>query len=173
MTTFNTIIANITTIKADAIVNSANTSLQKGSGLCKAIYEKAGDKKLDNYLAHQENLKPGAAIVTPGFKLPAQYIIHTVTPKFFLQNPHKVQDFASCYVSILQAANYYNCQSIAIPCLGVGHHGWPLQEAAKIAVSTIKWYLEKHESCLKSITFVCYNDAQVEAFKKQLAEVAA
>lgn len=64
-TKFNITIADITTIKATAIVNSANTTLQKGSGMCKTIYEKAGEAQLNAYLQGQENLKPGAALASP------------------------------------------------------------------------------------------------------------
>lgn len=94
-TAFTIIIADITTIKTDAIVNSANTALSKGYGMCKTIYERAGETLLNAYLHIPEKLEPGAAIVTPGFNLPAQYIIHTVTPKYFLRNKNKYAQFSS------------------------------------------------------------------------------
>lgn len=170
-TKFNITIADITTIKATAIVNSANTTLQKGSGMCKTIYEKAGEAQLNAYLQGQENLKPGAAIITPGFNLPAQYIIHTVTPKYFLQNDAKHAQFASCYVSILKAAIYYHMKTIAIPCLGIGHHGWPLEEAAKIAVDTLQWYLSKQQATeIEEIIFVCFDKKQAATYSSILGK---
>ena len=78
----NVVRGDITVFEADAIVNSANRSLHKGSGLCKAIYEKAGEAELTTALQDYGELAVGAAIITSGFKLKAKNIIHTVTPKY-------------------------------------------------------------------------------------------
>lgn len=163
------LIADITKFGADAIVNSANTALIKGSGICKAIYESAGETRLNDCLSQQAKLEVGAALVTAAFNLPAHYIIHTVTPKYFLANNHKYAQLASCYISIMQAAAYYKIKSIAIPCLGTGHHGWPLNEASKIAIDTIQWYLSQHtDTSIKKITFVCYNEEQALTYTTKL-----
>ena len=76
------VMGDITTFETDAIVNSANKSLQKGSGLCKCIYEKAGEAALTTALQGYGKLAAGSAMITPGFKLKAKHIIHTVTPKY-------------------------------------------------------------------------------------------
>lgn len=163
------LISDITKIAADAIVNSANTALIKGSGICKAIYEGAGEAQLNNCLSQQAKLETGTSLVTSAFNLPAHYIIHTVTPKYFLANNDKYTQLASCYISIMQAAAYYNIKSIAIPCLGTGHHCWPLKEAAEIAISTIQWYLSRHiDTSIEKIIFVCYNEEQVRTYTNRL-----
>ena len=163
------LISDITKIATDAIVNSANTALIKGSGICKAIYEAAGEAQLNNCLSQQAKLETGTALVTSAFNLPAHYIIHTVTPKHFLPNNRKYAQLASCYISILKAATYYKLKTIAIPCLGTGHHGWPLKEAAEIAISTIQWYLSRHiDTSIEKIIFVCYNEEQVRTYTNRL-----
>ena len=116
---------SITDIKCDAVVNSANQYLIKGSGICKSIYEMAGEEDLNKYLEHADSLTEGECIATPGFNLPAKYIFHVLTPKYYIKNNRNIEKFSQCYASILQAAEYYRCETIAIPCIGTGHHGWP------------------------------------------------
>lgn len=162
---FQLIYDDITNINIDAIVNSANTSLRKGSGMCKTIYDKAGENELDNYIISKYGkhfkLNPGEAIITPGFALPAKYIIHTVTPKFFLGvQEDNIEKLSYCYAAILMASQKYNITSIAIPCLGVGHHGWPLRLGTSIAVDTLIWSSKNTDKDL-NIIFCCYGKEQL------------
>lgn len=158
---------DITVFEADAIVNSANRSLHKGSGLCKAIYEKAGEAELTTALQGYCELAVGAAIITSGFKLKAKHIIHTVTPKYLPIKEKNPCLLAQCYVSILNLAIQYKLESIAIPCLGVGHHMWPLELAAGIALDTILWNRVKLAS-LQNLSIVCYTDEQYEMYFRYL-----
>lgn len=166
---YQIILGDITAVKASAIVNSANASLQKGSGMCKAIYERAGEEQLTAYLKNCGALPCGQAVVTPGFSLPAEYIIHTATPKYYLCQNDRSLLLCQCYASIIQAADFYKIATLAIPCLGVGHHGWPLTEAAGLAVKSLKWLLEEKQTAaaLQKIIFVCYTQAQYDAYAKQ------
>ena len=162
---FQLICDDITNINVDAIVNSANTSLRKGSGMCKIIYDKAGENKLDNYIISKYGkhfkLNPGEAIITPGFTLPAKYIIHTVTPKFFLGiQEDNIEKLSYCYAAIIMASQKHNITSIAIPCLGIGHHGWPLRLGTSIAVDTLIWSSKNINKNL-NIIFCCYNKEQL------------
>lgn len=149
---------NITDIKCDAVVNSANQYLIKGSGICKSIYESAGDAELDKYLECADGLTEGECVATPGFNLPAKYIFHVLTPKYYIKNNRNIEKFSQCYASILQAAEYYRCETIAIPCIGTGHHGWPLDLSSNIAVDTLYWIINADESrfsFLKQVIFSC------------------
>ncbi|MDO4922201.1 MAG: macro domain-containing protein [Phascolarctobacterium sp.] len=165
---YSIILGDIATIKADAIVNSSNASLQKGSGMCKTIYERAGERELSAYLKDCDSLPCGHAIVTPAFALPAKYIIHTVTPKYYLAQNDRSILLSQCYSAILQAAAFYQINTLAIPCLGVGHHGWPLAEAATIGVKTLQWRLEELNTptALQKIIFVCHTQEQYAAYSK-------
>lgn len=163
------VMGNITDFEADAIVNSAHRSLHKGSGICKAIYEKAGAAELTTALQSYGELAVGAAIITPGYKLKAKYIIHTVTPKYL---PYKGENkglLAQCYVSILNIAVQHRMKSLAIPCLGVGHHMWPLNIVACIAIDTILWNKDKLAS-LQKIYLVCYTNEQYEVYSRYMCE---
>ncbi|MCI7674916.1 MAG: macro domain-containing protein [Phascolarctobacterium sp.] len=158
---------DITVFEADAIVNSANRSLHKGSGLCKAIYEKAGEAELSTALQGYDELAVGAAIITSGFKLKAKHIIHTVTPKYLPIKEKNPCLLAQCYVSILNLAIQHKLESMAIPCLGVGHHMWPLELAAGIALDTILWNRAKLAS-LQNLSIICYTDKQYEMYSQYL-----
>lgn len=161
------VMGDITSFKADAIVNSAHRSLLKGSGLCKAIYEKAGAAELTTALQSYGELAVGAAIITPGLKLKAKYIIHTVTPKYLPFKEENKSLLAQCYVSILNIAMQHGIKSLAIPCLGVGHHMWPLEVAACIAMDTILWNKEQLEG-LQKLSIVCFTDKQYEIYSQYL-----
>ena len=158
---------DITTFEADAIVNSANRSLQKCSGICKTIFEKAGEAELKTVLQGYDELAVGAAMITPGFKLKAKHIIHTVTPKYLPFQRENAQLLAQCYVSILDLAMQHNLQSVVIPCLGVGHHMWPLNLASCIALDTIFWNRDKLEK-LQKIAIVCFTNEQYEVYSQYL-----
>ena len=158
---------DITTFEADAIVNSANRSLQKGSGICKTIFEKAGEAELKTVLQGYDELAVGAAMITPGFKLKAKHIIHTVTPKYLPFQRENAQLLAQCYVSILDLAMQHNLQSVVIPCLGVGHHMWPLKLSSCIAIDTIFWNKDKLDK-MQKIAIVCFTNEQYEVYSQYL-----
>lgn len=161
---------DITKDPSDAIVNSANRYLIKGSGICKKIYDGAGEANLDKCLLGKA-IAEGECIVTSAFNLPAKYIFHILTPKYYIQNDKNVELLSLCYSAILAAANQYNCRSIAIPCIGVGHHGWPLDIASVIAMDTLGWVYNRlySQSSIEKITFCCYTQQQYLAYKKLIA----
>ena len=165
---FEVVQDNITNLNVDAIVNSANKSLIKGSGICKTIYEEAGEKLLDNYIKENYGdliLNSGEAIITPGFNLSAKFIIHTVTPKYYIGiREDNIRNFSSCYVSIIKYAKAYKIKSVAIPCIGNGHHGWPLHESIAILLDTLQWLDCMLDDDLK-IYFVCNTKQQYLNYK--------
>lgn len=163
---------DITSLNVDAIVNSANTSLMKGSGLCRIIYDCAGNELLTNYIKNTYGsdlrLQPGEAIITPGFNLKAPHIIHTVTPKFYLGNEKdNIEKLSCCYSAIIKIALLNDISSIAIPCIGCGHHRWPLDLCASIAIDTILWLNDSIEKPLK-LVICCYNSEQQMAYNSAL-----
>ena len=157
---------DITKLEVDAVVNSANRSLQKGSGICKSIYEKAGEE-LAAALAGYGALEAGKVILTAGFNLQADYIIHTVTPKYFPPRVNNKELMAQCYVSILDLVVSHKLKSLAIPCLGTGHHMWPIKLASQIAIDTILWNWERL-TCLELLYLVCLTEEQFEVYSRYL-----
>lgn len=171
---FKVVQNNIVSIEADAIVNSANTSLQKGSGLCQVIYNHAGESYILDYIranyGSDIKLNPGEAIITPGFNLRAKHIIHTITPKYYIGDiKNNIATFSTCYVSIIKAAlDVQDIASIAIPCIGIGHHGWPLKETISISLDTLLWLNLSIDKTIE-IIFCCNNEEQYNFYQKELA----
>lgn len=162
--------ANITSVSADAIVFSANRNLIKGSGMSKQVFNAAGeDKMLSDLKQYHAPLPEGEAVITRGFDLPANYIIHTVVPKYYIEREGKIADFSMCFVNSLKIANEKHCKILAIPCLGVGINGWPLEEAVSICLDTVLWTMANHgEYSIKRIMLIAFDDEQYECFKKEL-----
>lgn len=169
---FQVVHCNIEDLEIEAVVNSANTSLRKGSGICRSIYNYAGESQLTNYIVEtfgeDFGLMPGEAILTPGFNLAAKHIIHTVTPKYYLgDKAYNIETLSSCYVAIIKIAEKYGIKSIGIPCLGVGHHGWPLELSAIIALDTLLWISQNMAEKI-NVMFCCYDDEQFACYQRAL-----
>ena len=137
---------DITTLAVDAIVNAANQVMLGGGGVDGAIHRAAGPELYEACLKVPE-VRPGVrcptgeARITPGFKLPAKFVIHTVGPVYrdgFHGEPEKL---AACYRNSLALAAENGCKSIAFPCISTGIYGYPKEEAAKIAVREVKGFL--------------------------------
>lgn len=158
---YSFVIGDITKINTEAIVNSANTMMVKGSGICKSIFEAAGEKELTKESVRYAPLEEGQAIVTNAYNLPCKYIIHTVTPKYYINigSRKNIEKLSLCYASILKRANELKLKEIAIPCIGIGHHAWPLELSVNICFDTIEYVLENHpEYSIENIIFVCVNE---------------
>lgn len=162
--------ANLINVSADAIVNSVNHRLIKGSGMSKAVFEVAGEDNLLKELSkYGGNLDDGQAVVTKGYNLPSRYIIHTVVPSYYIERAGKVANFSMCFVNVLALANEKKVKTLAVPCLGAGINGWPLEEAVSICLDTLMWTLQNHgEYSIKHIMLIAYDDKVYECFKKEL-----
>jgi len=137
---------DITTLAVDAIVNAANLVMLGGGGVDGAIHRAAGDELFEACLKVPE-VRPGVrcptgeARITPGFKLPAKFVIHTVGPVYRDGQHGEPEKLASCYRNSLALAVENGCQSIAFPCISTGIYGYPKEEAAAIAVREVENFL--------------------------------
>lgn len=151
---------DITKIKADAIVNAANSSLLGGGGVDGAIHRAGGLEILEackKIIARQGKCKTGEAVITTAGKLPAQFVIHTVGPIWNGGNNHEAEKLTACYTNSLKLAAENNCSTVAFPGISTGVYGYPKAEAAQIAVTTSYQFLSKN-NLPEQIIFVCFDD---------------
>ncbi|GHV50227.1 hypothetical protein FACS1894216_02030 [Synergistales bacterium] len=141
-----TIIRNdITKLRVDTIVNAANTDLAMGGGVCGAIFKAAGAAQLQAACNKLAPIKTGEAVITPGFGLPAKYVIHAAGP---IYNDGKHDEEAllrSCYTNSLKRAIENACESIAFPLISSGIYGYPKDEALRVATSAIRDFISEHD----------------------------
>lgn len=141
-----TIVQNdITKMRVDAIVNAANTNLLMGGGVCGAIFNAAGTEKLQAACNDLAPIKTGEAVITPGFNLPAKYVIHTAGPVYRDGKQGEEALLRSCYISALELAMKNNCKQIAFPLISSGIYGYPKNEAFRVATAAIRDFISEHD----------------------------
>ena len=143
---------NIVNMYVDAIVNTANPRPVIGSGVDSAIHEKAGAKLLEARKAIGD-IPVGEARMTPGFNLPADYVIHTVGPVWNDGNYGETDHLRACYRNSLKLAREAKCDSIAFPLISIGNYGFPKDLALQIAISEISTFLLEHEMQIYLVVF--------------------
>jgi O-acetyl-ADP-ribose deacetylase len=136
---------DITKLKVDAIVNAANNSLTGGGGVDGAIHKAAGPE-LRAYCITLRGCQTGHAKITPGFNLPAKYVIHAVGPVWDNGTENEEALLANCYQNSLQLAVENEIKTIAFPCISTGAYRFPFDKAASIALQTINGFLNKDAS---------------------------
>jgi O-acetyl-ADP-ribose deacetylase (regulator of RNase III) len=137
---------DITRMETDVIVNAANTDLVMGGGVCGAIFRAAGPDKLQTACNALSPIATGDAVITPGFALPAKYIIHTAGPIYRRAQAELCRaQLRSCYLNSLTLAEAKGCASIAFPLISSGIYGYPREDALQVAQETIREYLKEHD----------------------------
>ncbi|HVL69089.1 MAG TPA: O-acetyl-ADP-ribose deacetylase [Vicinamibacterales bacterium] len=160
-------IADITTLAVDAIVNAANPQLVPGGGVCGAIHRAAGPE-LARACAEVAPCPTGEARITPGFGLPARYVIHAVGPVWHGGADREPELLASAYRESLALAQRHGIRSIAFPAISTGIYGYPLDAATGVAVETVRAELDRNGS-IEQVIFACFNGAALEAYRRALA----
>ena len=158
---------DITKMKVDAIVNAANSRLAGGGGVDGAIHRAAGPQ-LHEACKKLNGCETGSAKITKGFKLPAKYVIHAVGPIWRGGDHSEAAMLKSCYQVSLNKAMQYNLESIAFPNISTGIYGYPKEEAATIAIDTVRAFLDAHELPAE-VYFVCFDDENYNLYKKKLS----
>lgn len=163
------LVADITTLAVDAIVNAANERMLGGGGVDGAIHRAAGKALLDACLREPE-VRPGVrcptgeARLTPGFRLPAKFVIHTVGPIYRDGRHGEPALLAACYRSSLALAAEHGLHSIAFPCISTGVYGYPIEEATAIALRETRAFLSAHPD--QSVTFCCFSSRDAEVYRR-------
>jgi len=174
MSRIEVIQADITKVKADAIVNAANTSLLGGGGVDGAIHRAGGPAILDDcrkIIACQGGCKTGEAVITTAGNLQAKYVIHTVGPVWNSGKLNEEELLASCYRKSLQLAVENDCKTIAFPSISTGIYRFPKDLAAKISVKTISDFLQQNLS-IEKVTLVCFGADDFEILSREVSGIS-
>jgi O-acetyl-ADP-ribose deacetylase (regulator of RNase III) len=160
---------DITKESTDAIVNAANTRLAGGGGVDGAIH-RAGGPAIMQECRKIGSCSTGKAVITTGGNLKAQYVIHTVGPRYHDGTKGEATLLKSAYLESLKLASAKNLKSIAFPAISTGVYGYPLHEAAQIALHTIIEYLKEHQD-IQLVRFVLYNHTTYDIFIQELKKL--
>jgi len=166
---------DITRQAADAIVNAANSGLMGGGGVDGAIHRAGGPAILEEckqIVARQGRLPTGKAVITTGGNLPAKHVIHTVGPVWHGGNKGEAALLESAYRESLKLASEQRLASVAFPSISTGVYGYPVAEAAKVAIKTAVSFLSRQVTSVKEVVFVLFDPATYQAYSSALEEAA-
>jgi O-acetyl-ADP-ribose deacetylase len=157
--------ADITTLEVDAIVNAANASLAGGGGVDGAIHRAGGPQIMAECRAIG-GCPTGGAVITSAGNLKARYVIHAVAPRWRGQ-PRDAELLASAYATSLKLAEEHEVRTIAFPSLGTGAYGYPIRDAAVIALSTVTQHLQG-ETNVEAVTFALFSKSDLEVYRNAM-----
>lgn len=161
---------DITKLNVDAIVNAANHSLLGGGGVDGAIHRAAG-RELYEECKTLGGCNTGDAKITKGYKLPAKYVIHTVGPIYGREGGNEADLLANCYKNSLTLAVAHNVRTIAFPSISTGAYGYPIETASKIAVTTVKNFLDEKKGYVEKVYFVTFSDTDFKIYQNLLSSL--
>jgi O-acetyl-ADP-ribose deacetylase (regulator of RNase III) len=166
---------DITDQEVDAVVNAANSSLMGGGGVDGAIHRRGGPAILEACKEIRRRQWPdgmpmGEAVITTGGRLRARYVIHTVGPVWKGGNENEPEILASCYRNSLSIAGGHAIRSIAFPSISTGAYGYPVEEASRVALRTVKDFVEK-EGRPAEVVFVLFTEADLKVYLQVLREL--
>jgi O-acetyl-ADP-ribose deacetylase (regulator of RNase III) len=162
---------DITRVAADAIVNAANSALAGGGGVDGAIHRAGGPeimRELDGIRRRIGGCPTGSAVATGAGRLPAQYVFHAVGPVYRDGRHGEPELLASCYRKCLNMAEERGVRTVSFPAISTGVYGYPLEEAAGIALREVKAHLEKADTKLQKVVFVLFGKAAYEVYARLL-----
>lgn len=165
---------DITKQVTDAIVNAANSSLMGGGGVDGAIHRAGGSAILNEcrqIVSRIGRLDTGKAVITTGGDLEAKYVIHTVGPVWHGGNRGEAELLASAYRESLKLATDYKLKSISFPSISTGAYGYPVSEAAEVALNTVIAFLRDGLTFLQEVVFVLYDSRTYHAYSAKLTEL--
>ncbi len=166
---------DITKQATEAIVNAANPSLMGGGGVDGAIHRAGGPAILEECkqtVSRQGRLPTGKAVMTTGGNLKARFVIHTVGPIWHGGNKGEPELLASAYQESLKVAAENNLSSISFPSISTGAYGYPVAEAAKVAIRTVASFFKEGVTSIKEVVFVLFDSATFESYSSVLREIA-
>jgi O-acetyl-ADP-ribose deacetylase len=166
---------DITEQSTDAIVNAANSSLMGGGGVDGAIHSAGGPAIIEEcrqIVARQGRLPTGRAVITTGGNLRAKYVIHTVGPVWRGGSQGESDLLASAYTESLKIANEKKLASVSFPSISTGAYGYPVDEAAEVALSAVISFLKQKRSSLEEVVFVLYGRSALEVYERALKRVS-
>jgi O-acetyl-ADP-ribose deacetylase (regulator of RNase III) len=154
------VVGDITKIRVDAIVNAANSGLRGGGGVDGAIHRAGGStimRDLDEIRASIGSCPTGSAVVTSAGALPAQHVIHAVGPVYQDGQQGEPEQLANCYRKCLELAGEHGARTVSFPAISTGAYGYPVEEAAEIALDSVAQYLEQTSSGVREVLFVLFD----------------
>jgi len=159
---------DITKLNVDAIVNAANSSLLGGGGVDGAIHRAAGPQLLEE-CRKLGGCETGKAKATKGYRLPARYVFHAVGPIWHGGTHGEAELLASCYRECMKLAKEYGVKTIAFPAISCGVYHFPAEQAAEIAIRTLKECLQDNPQ-IEKIYLVCFDDKVYQAYQDALSK---
>ena len=170
------LVGDITKIRVDAIVNAANSGLRGGGGVDGAIHRAGGPaimKELDEIRARTRGCPTGSAVATAAGALPAQYVFHAVGPVYRDGKHGEPELLANCYRTCLEIAEERKVRSISFPAISTGVYGYPVEEAASVALETVAQHLDQPETGVREILFVLFDQGSYDRHARAAAHSLA